>query len=274
MPAAGAISALETSTTVGVQVSAQAQQTGGFRRAGVRGDLTITGAIICSGLASPTGNVTLLGDLCNRGEMTTKQAVTSHLKTQSMEADSIMTARGTVSVKGKIQVSGTVAGLMNSTCDNIQVAETSQWAMAFLETFEDNAAGWSKPVTSQCNGNTILGGHCNLANGEVTKTFTNLPPHDQLRLGASFLFLDGWTGENAYAKIDDSFIWLDNYDHGDGKSGVNVCGAATPEKRLATPIDGVVAHTADSVTVTFGSDTQKHACDASWGVDNVMVQTR
>merc|ERR1711865_213653 len=108
------------------------------RRAGVRGDLTITGTMVCSGLASPTGNVTLLGDLCNVGSgsvFTAASVITSHLKVRQMKAEKVYTSKGTPSVKGKIQVSGAVAGLMNSTCENLQGGNgANQFAMVALET--------------------------------------------------------------------------------------------------------------------------------------------
>jgi len=216
-----AIVALEASSRV-----MQSQR----RRAGARGDVTINGALVCSGLASPTGNVTLLGDLCNKGEMFAASVVTTHLKTGSVKVDKLITAKGSLAIKGKIQVSGTVAGLMNSTCDNLQIAESKQFATVFLETFEqaEDTAGWSNTRTSQCAGNTILGGHCNFAGGEVSKTYHNLPEHDTLKLSANFLFLDSWEGEKAYAKIGDSFIWLDSHNAAEAAGAPNMCGGPTP----------------------------------------------
>merc|ERR1712196_716679 len=102
------------------------------RRAGARGDTTVTGTLTCSGLASPTGNVTLLGDLCNKGACQAQSVVTSHLKSGALKVTNLITPRGALSIKGKIQVSGTVAGLMNSTCEGMDMAGMRQWSSAFL----------------------------------------------------------------------------------------------------------------------------------------------
>jgi|ERR1711912_39654 len=244
------------------------------KRAGVRGDMSITGNMVCSNLASPTGNVTLLGDLCCKGMATVKEIVTAHLKTSSMKVTKIVTSRGVVAVKGKIQVSGAVAGLMNSTCDNMEIGGTKQAAMSFLETFEDSNHGWSGAAVTDCNGNKILGGHCSKSKGEVTKTYTDLPEHSHLELNANFLFLDSWEGESAYAKIDNSFLWLDSYDSRKVAGAKNVCGGDCPEGRLSQSIRASVPHTGSTATVTFGSTLNEDACDESFGVDNVMLKVR
>jgi hypothetical protein len=244
------------------------------KRAGVRGDMSITGTMTCSNLASPTGNVTLLGDLCCKGMATVKEVVTAHLKTSSIKVAKIVTSRGVVAVKGKIQVSGQVAGLMNSTCDNMQIGAQQQMAMAFLETFEESDHDWTGAKVTKCKSNSILGGHCSISKGEVTKTYTNLPAHDHLELNANFLFLDSWEGESAYAKIDNSFIWLDSYNSASAPKAENICGGPTPEGRMNQPITAVVPHTGSSATVTFGSHLDADPCTGSFGVDNVMLKVR
>lgn len=48
----------------------------------------------------------------------------------------------------------------------------------------------------------FLGGPCVIADGEVRKTFTDLPPHTQIKVTAQYHFIDNWQGETGYAKIE------------------------------------------------------------------------
>lgn len=57
--------------------------------------------------------------------------------------------------------------------------------------------------------------------------------------------------------------------------GLNLCGSDAPERKFSAPVDVSTAHSADSVTVTFGSTQQSDdACAQSWGVDDVMLYVR
>merc|ERR1712048_476390 len=109
---------------------------------------------------------------------------------------------------------------------------------------------------------------------EVHKTFSNLPEHTQLRVSAKYLFIDSWDGESAYMKIDDRIAWADTYNHASVKKGISICGNETPEGRYMTPIDVTIPHTGSEFDLTFGATTDEHACDESYGVDNIMVFAR
>ena len=54
-----------------------------------------------------------------------------------------------------------------------------QWTMLFFDDFQGSAPGWSKSKLSTCgaNDNMFLGGHCNLGNEEVFKTYSDIPEH-------------------------------------------------------------------------------------------------
>jgi hypothetical protein len=68
----------------------------------------------------------------------------------------------------------------------------------------------------------FLGGHCNFAFTDVTKTFKELKKHSVLKINASFHMLDNWNGEKAYMKINDKIVWSRSGKH--SKKGLNICG--------------------------------------------------
>jgi hypothetical protein len=47
-----------------------------------------------------------------------------------------------------------------------------------------------------------LGGYGLTAGGEISKTFRQLPAHAEIRLKANFHFIDAWSGETAFAKLE------------------------------------------------------------------------
>ena len=77
----------------------------------------------------------------------------------------------------------------------------------------------------------MLGGYGKFAGGEVTKQFDALPSHKNVRVLASYHFIDAWSGESAFMRADIGknqemqYIWTDKYDFGKNQGGFNVCGA-------------------------------------------------
>ena len=58
----------------------------------------------------------------------------------------------------------------------------------------------------------MLGGYGKFAGGEVKKTFTDLPPHNQLRIEANYSFIDSWSGETGFMRLnignDNSMVYV------------------------------------------------------------------
>ena len=128
----------------------------------------------------------------------------------------------------------------------------------------------------------MLGGYCKFGQGEATKSFGPLPVHSQLRIKATYHFIDQWIGESAYMKVDagrdgsPAIVWSERHSQGGQKTGLNLCGqAGTPEGKFAVPIEVVVPHTLPTAQVTFGStmDSQD-PCDESWGVSGVEIYVK
>jgi len=179
---------------------------------------------------------------------------------------------GEVTVNGKIKSSGIVR--IDETLNFLGV---DQWMLAVSEQYGQGGNGWTNGSVSECGNpnKPILGGYGKFAGGEVSKLFRQLPNHNQIRLKASFHFIDAWAGETAFAKLDHQLVWTDMHDHMSSKNGINICGSASAaENKFAVPIDVVIPHTSSSLAVTFGTTLRGTAFEASWGLSDVQIYVR
>lgn len=149
-----------------------------------------------------------------------------------------------------------------------------QWKLVKQEQFDVSAEGWSNTSTTACGGYQMLGGYRMFAGGEVKKTFENLPAHKMLRVVANFHFIDAWTGEYAYSRVDDNYVWTDTYSHEASAGSVNVCGRSTAEGKFAVPIEVSIPHTGSKAKVSFGSTIDQDPDDESWGVSSVAIYVK
>ena len=93
----------------------------------------------------------------------------------------------------------------------------------------------------------------------------------------NFHFIDNWTGEIGYAKLDDEVIWLESHNWCEKvmpwsckKYGINSCGNEYPDL-LSRPGVYVGPHNKDTLTLGFTSTLKKQACEASWGIDDIQI---
>ena len=153
----------------------------------------------------------------------------------------------------------------------------SQWFLVRAEDFDAGCTAWSNCTRTSCGeGNLqMLGGFGAFAGGEVQKLFVRLDsPHTELRLKATFHFIDRWSGETAYAKLDNQIVWTDSYELDSNSLGINLCGSPEPENKFAVPIDVVIPHSTSACTVAFGTLLEGPATRASWGVSDVQLLLR
>jgi len=164
----------------------------------------------------------------------------------------------------------------------ISVRGVRQWQLAYVEDFAKPGIGWSRAAVTQCGGVNMLGGFCKLSQGEVSKTFSALPPHGQVRVVGTYHFIDRWIGETGYLKLDIGqarapvVVWTEQHSQEMSKNGVSLCGqSATPEGKFSALIDLVVPHTLDSIRLDFGSTmSDSDPCDESWGVSGLEIYVR
>lgn len=165
---------------------------------------------------------------------------------------------------------------------NVVVNGVSQWRLLRSEDFATGGGvGWSRASVTQCAGITMLGGFCRFAKGEVKKTFANLPMHGQVRIMATYHFIDRWVGEAGYMKLNIGMsgepvvVWSEQHSQEMSVHGISICGQGTPEGKFAVPIDITMPHTQAALEVTFGSTMDDmDPCDESWGVSGVELYIR
>merc|ERR1719217_914641 len=165
---------------------------------------------------------------------------------------------------------------------DMTVGGVAQWRLVAAEDFTSAGAGWSRGDVTKCGGISMLGGFCKFGKDEVKKSFSGLPPHKQVRIVATYHFIDRWIGESGYLKMNIGrgagpvLVWSEQHTQQEAKHGLNLCGQeATPEGKFSVPIDVSVPHTEDSVAVTVGSTMDSSdPCDESWGISGFEIWTR
>ena len=204
-------------------------------------------------------------------------------------------AAGAVSVHGQLHARGSlrVDGKLN-------YLGLSQWFLARAESFEASCSAWSNCTRTSCGAIRMLGGYGAFAGGEVppspspfrrnsaqfadaahhhrsqvSKLFVRLDtPHTELRLKATFHYIDRWEGASAYARVDSQFVWAESYTLPPAAEGVNLCGGDAPENRFAVAIDAVVPHNSTVANILFGATLGAAATHASWGVSDLQLFLR
>eukprot|EP01006_Ploeotia_vitrea_P021103 TRINITY_DN53441_c0_g1_i1.p2 TRINITY_DN53441_c0_g1~~TRINITY_DN53441_c0_g1_i1.p2 ORF type:complete len:306 (+),score=110.57 TRINITY_DN53441_c0_g1_i1:64-918(+) len=189
-----------------------------------------------------------------------------------------------ISIEGNIElVNGGGVQASSFLAEHVVVRGVPQWKLVRHENFDQDVAGWSLLETSACMGSRdrFLGGHCNIADGQVTKRFENLPPHNHVRVTARYHMIDNWQGETAFLKLGEHIAWADHStpsSQGAKQHGIDMCGSKFyNEKRMSIPVDVSQDHTDSFLQVSFGSTglhENEDPCQRSFGVDDVMVYVR
>ena len=160
---------------------------------------------------------------------------------------------------------------------DILYRDIPQWKLAVNENFWQEPDGWTINSISTCGGINMLGGFSITAGGENSKTFRDLPPHQKLRITATFHFIDAWTGESAYMKVNigrehaAEYVWTERYDSTQAVNTIDVCGAHYGEGKFSSPIDITIPHVEDSIAITFGTTLDQDPQDESWGLSNLSI---
>lgn len=244
-----------------------------------------------------TKNLTVVGDANVEAVLTASRVRATMVSADIVEAGILRSPTGTITIDGNLALDGGLRGdsaapVFLQTSEML-VDGVAQWRLWQHDHFEDGAEGWSMQTRGTCNAaaaaatetappaDVFLGGWqpCDAAAdaaANATKTFKDMPPHTHVRLKAAMHFFDRWNGESAFASVDGLYVWADTAKLTDAqvKSGLNICGAPYPETRLAAPIDVTLKHSASTLTVDFSSTLHGNACEHSWAVDDVAVYVR
>eukprot|EP00933_Yihiella_yeosuensis_P026795 TRINITY_DN20821_c0_g1_i1.p1 TRINITY_DN20821_c0_g1~~TRINITY_DN20821_c0_g1_i1.p1 ORF type:complete len:260 (-),score=28.14 TRINITY_DN20821_c0_g1_i1:524-1303(-) len=175
-----------------------------------------------------------------------------------------------------------VSGILNVA--SLNVGKVRQWALFHFDTFDvpREHEQWSDNARSNCNvaGDSFLGGHCKFAGTNTTKRFSNLSPHNKVKVRARVHFFDDWEGESVLLQVNGKTAWSQSHKWCPGllkwkckKFGIDSCGRNTPD-RLSVRAVATMEHSGTDLHISFASNLPKgsDACRVSWGVDDVSIE--
>lgn len=187
----------------------------------------------------------------------------------------------TVKASGAVTLDAQVLTTANvSVKGGLSMQGVSQWQLIQVEMFDGaSAQGWSVDRVTVCGGATMMGGYCELSSESTSKTFTGLPLHSQVRIVATYHFIDQWQGESAFMRSEVNgnlgIVWTDRLSLDASATGYNLCGSDRyPEMKFASLVDVVLRHSRDSLQVEFGSTLDEQSCTHSYGISGFQIYIR
>lgn len=240
----------------------------------INSNLIVNGSIMANKIVTDALTIHGLGKLDNNLLTTTLD--TSSITSQTVHANSITSPTGVIEIEGDVIISNDDDITTTTNGDSFAISGVKQFSLLHHDDFDDDVVeGWSDKRRSSCtdNGNAFLGGHCKFSYNEVSKTFRINASHTQIRITAGFHMFDNWNGEYGYMKVNGDIMWM-REGKVDNENGMNICGGNHNDPAFNLEIDVIIPHTSNIVTITFGSTLQKDPCEASFGVDDVMIYTK
>ena len=150
------------------------------------------------------------------------------------------------------------------------------WTLVEWDDFAEPDAvdGWSYTVTTQCGEESLLGGHCALGNGYVSKEFI-LPKHVEVRVEASVHFINEWSGQDVRLSLNEVPVWSRTVDSAE-EHNADICGGHLFEES-GDPVFVEVEMQEDSKTlrVSFSADgLDDDPCVQSWALEDVKIYAK
>jgi len=203
-------------------------------------------------------------------------------QTGSAFTDQIM---GTVQAQGRLTA-------VNLISDDYEIVSSDNQLQNWLvidggdDSFVNSTLGWGsasgRPLSvQQCAGVSVLGGPNTLNSDTISKTY-NLPKHAQVRVTATFSFIDNWDDDTAFMKIDGQYMWTEEYNWCNQfftmmcSKGYNACGKPQYPDKLSRVISVSTPHNSPTLTVEFGTTipVEVSASEVSYGISTVFIEVR
>lgn len=171
-----------------------------------------------------------------------------------------------------------------------QAVQSGGWILWNVDSWDasnNTTQGWSGSTVTVCQGQYMLGGYGQCGNGCVlSKTFNNLPPHQQVMVEVYYWAVDSWD-QKADAGVDYVRLEIDGVpvaygvpgqvftpNLGMGWADSSLCGSTIYVDRGPFLLVGRLNHNAPSLTVAIRSMVTQDATDESLGVTAVYLWLR
>jgi hypothetical protein len=186
-----------------------------------------------------------------------------------------------INKQGEVHVKADVFAAQELAAGSLELAGVPQRSMVALELFNNGkptSAGWNTDQTISCAGLTILtgprGSARNPAEPAMKKTYSDLPPHNQITFAGVAHFVDDFQDETVYMQVNEHYVWTASHDQRNSRGTFNVCGKTQyPESRFSVPFEVTLPHSDPTVTVAFGS-TLEPGAEADFGISSMTVYLR
>ena len=193
------------------------------------------------------------------------------LKTENLYVETIDSDNKPLIINGNVVITNNIETEILNT-ENIIMNGVKQFQLIKSDNFNNNSSGWNFDKINRCNnGKFHLGGYCNLADKEISKTY-KLPKHNYVRITANYDMIDNWNGEMGYMKVDDIIAWAKIGKN--NRNGINFCGDDKFSDNIGEKIDVILNHSHEEISISFGSTLKGDSCEHSYGISNVMIFTK
>lgn len=135
--------------------------------------------------------------------------------------------------------------------------------------FKDDLTGWNFVGKSRCGKfGTVLGGYNRLGSARTLKKTYGMPcKKAKVSIKFSFVRIDSWDNEWAWAKVNDKLMWQKM---GSYANGAQVCGEAFKDEMWKVEIKNVRL-LEDRLTLEVGTTLNTAANEESWGIRDIEV---
>lgn len=157
----------------------------------------------------------------------------------------------------------------------------AQWKLFSHDSFIKNhtSLNWNFDKTTKCKFFNILGGNCQTSNSEISKEFSNLPEHKEIKVVSSYHFIGNWDSHTGFLKLDGlnfrrnnpQYVWTDRCIT-DNKVNLELCDYKIC--KMNSPVNVSVFHTGNYLKLIFGSTLTRNSCEQSFGISDVKVYIR
>ncbi|CAD8109410.1 unnamed protein product [Paramecium primaurelia] len=214
---------------------------------------------------------------CMFGEILSKGGIEAkNLKTKKLEAQVLKTKLlkvGTLKSKKEgrpLVINGSISVYKMKTQEKKQkvLLQEIQWELLHHLDFNDQ----SNSKCENLRDGHFFGGYCEHTNQTLSKKFNTLPQHTQIKVELALHVFDQWESEQIIMRADEQIIWKNKFENTVHHN--NFCGSSRFGDQINIPIMKIFDHTHNELNLQVQGLTSKSTCEASFGIDNLVIYYR